>query len=112
LKRWRQNERRREHNKSVRTAARTAVRRARAAIASGNAEAAQAEIRAASGVLGRASKGNVIHRNAVARHKSRLMRHLNQLGAPAPAAAPKRGRKTTTRTAAKKAPAKRARKAT
>ncbi len=105
LKRWRQNERHAARNKTVRTAGRTAVKKARTAIADGDPEAARAAVLAAASVLDRASKGNVVHKNAVARHKSRLMRHLNTIGA-APAAEPKKARKASTKTAAKKTTAK------
>jgi small subunit ribosomal protein S20 len=105
LKRWRQNERHRARNKPVRTAARTAVRGAREALEAGGEEAVSA-IQAASSVLDRAAKHNVIHRNAASRHKSRLMRALNRLGA-APSEAPKRARKTAAKKTARKAPAKR-----
>lgn len=107
LKRWRQNELRRERNKPVRTAARTAARQAHAVIATGTADEAQAAIREATGILDRAAKRRVIHANAASRHKSRLMRQLNRLtgGVAAPAEAPKRARKpaakTTTKAAAK-----------
>jgi len=85
LKRWRQNERHRERNKSVRTSARTAVKRTRTAIAANDGSAPDA-LRQAMSVLDRAAKRRVIHPNAAARHKSRLMRHLNEAAAPAPAA--------------------------
>jgi small subunit ribosomal protein S20 len=108
LKRWRQNERHRARNKPVRTSARTAVRKTRAAIADGGGEDAAAALREAASVLDRAAKRNVIHRNTAARHKSRLMRALNRLSTePAPAAA-KRARKSPAKKTAKKAPAKRA----
>lgn len=78
LKRWRQNEAHRERNKSVRTRARTAVKKARSLADAGPSDEAQEAIREASSILDRAAKGNVVHPNAVARHKSRLMRHLNK----------------------------------
>jgi small subunit ribosomal protein S20 len=78
FKRWRQADAAAERNKAVRSAARTAVKSARTAIASGVAEDAQAAVRAAEGILDRAAKRRVIHRNAASRHKSRLMRHANQ----------------------------------
>ena len=106
LKRWRQNERRRARNKPVRTAARTAVRGARATIAGGG-DGAMSAIQGAASVLDRAAKHNVIHRNAAARHKSRLMKAMNRIGA-APSEAPKRARKTAAKKTARKAPAKRA----
>lgn len=78
LKRWRQNEAHHERNKSVRTRARTAVKKARSLADAGPSDEAQEAIREASSILDRAAKGNVVHPNAVARHKSRLMRHLNK----------------------------------
>jgi len=106
LKRLRQNERHRERNKAVRTSARTSVKKARTAIDGGDADEARAAIAEASSILDRASKGNVVHRNAVARHKSRLMKRLNRAGAPA-AEAPKKARKST-KTATRKTASKRA----
>lgn len=101
LKRWRQNEVHRERNKPVRTAARTAVKKARVAIAAGNTDEAAAAIKEASSILDRAAKRNVIHKNAASRQKSRMMRHLNEADAPATAEAPKKARKTTTKAATK-----------
>jgi small subunit ribosomal protein S20 len=108
LKRWRQNLRHRERNKAVRTSARTAVKKARDVIAAADADEARVAIAEASSILDRASKGNVVHRNAVARHKSRLMRRLNAATGPAAAEEPKKARKTTktAKTAAKKTAAK------
>jgi small subunit ribosomal protein S20 len=111
LKRWRQNEAHRERNKPVRTGARTAVKKARSLIAAGGGDEAAAAIREAASILDRAAKRNVIHPNAASRQKSRLMRHLNATaGGVKTEEAPKKGRKTaaktTTKAAAKKAPAK------
>ena len=107
LKRWRQNEARRERNKPVRTAARTAARKAHAIIAGGTGDEAQAAIREAAGILDRAAKRRVIHPNAASRHKSRMMKQLNKAAAPAQAeaAAPKKVRKTAARVPAPKATA-------
>lgn len=98
LKRWRQNEAHRERNKGVRAGARTAVRKAHSAI-EGGSDDAQAAIREAASILDRASKGNVVHKNAVARHKSRMMRHANKLAgaATAVAEAPKKTRRAPTK---------------
>ena len=103
LKRWRQNEAHRERNKPVRTGARSSVRKAQSAI-DGGGDDAKAAISEAASILDRAAKRRVIHPNAASRHKSRLMKHLNQATASpgASEAAPKRARKATTgRTAAK-----------
>jgi small subunit ribosomal protein S20 len=109
LKRWRQDEAHRARNRPVRTAARTAVKKAQTSVDAGRRSDAEAAIREAASVLDRAAKRRVIHHNAAARHKSRLMRHLNRVGAPQiePAAAPKRARQTAAKPAAKpRAPAK------
>lgn len=105
LKRWRQNETHRERNKPARTEARTASRKAHAAIASGPADEAQAAIREAAGILDRAAKRRVIHKNAASRHKSRMMLHLNKVGGAAagPADAPKKPRKAAAKAGAKTA---------
>ena len=107
LKRWRQNIKHRERNKTVRTSARTAVKSAREAIAGGDHDASVVAIAEASSILDRASKSNVVHKNAVARHKSRLAIRLNKIDHPKDEE-PKKARKTTktTKTAAKKSTAK------
>ncbi len=102
LKRWRQADAASERNKAVRSEARTAVKSARVAIASGGADEAQAAVRAAEGILDRAAKRRVIHKNAASRHKSRLMRHANQAaGGVVVTETPKKAKK-----AAAKAPPK------
>jgi small subunit ribosomal protein S20 len=108
LKRWRQADAASERNKSVRSEARTAVKSARTAIASGVVDDAQAAVREAASILDRAAKRRVIHKNAASRHKSRMMKHANQAaGGMAQVEAPKKARKTAAKPAAKaKAPAK------
>ena len=108
LKRWRQNEAHRERNKPVRTAARTAVKKARTAISAGPGDEATAAIQQASSILDRAAKRGIIHRNAASRQKSRMMRHLNEAGsaAAAPEDAPKRPRARAAGTGKAKAAAK------
>jgi small subunit ribosomal protein S20 len=110
LKRWRQNEAHHERNKGVRTAARSAVKKAHAAIEASPADDAQAAIREAAGILDRASKGNVVHRNAVARHKSRMMKHLNKASGAGAATteAPAKAHKAPAKKAATAAPKSRA----
>lgn len=102
LKRWRQNERRRDRNKGVRSASRSAVKAAHARITE-SPDDAQTAIAEAASIIDRAAKGSVLHRNAAARHKSRMMRHANKVaGGPTTAEAPKRARKTTSKTVARK----------
>jgi len=71
-KRARQNEQRRVHNASLRSRMRTAVKRVRKAIAEGNKEAAQAELRSASSLLDSTAGKGIVHKNMAARNKSRL----------------------------------------
>ena len=71
-KRLRQNEKRRQRNKSVRTALRTELRKVREAVTAGDADATELAFRAAVKRLDRAAANKIIHRNAAARLKSRL----------------------------------------
>ncbi|GIL09133.1 MAG: 30S ribosomal protein S20 [Chloroflexota bacterium] len=79
LKRIRQNEKRRLHNRMYRTRTRTFVKRARVAMRSGTpAEAAEATRQAIRDLDMAASRG-VIHPRNAARRKSRLMKQLHAL---------------------------------
>jgi small subunit ribosomal protein S20 len=80
-KRIRQAAKRAARNKPFRTEARTFVKRAEVAIASGDAEAAEAATLHAVSVLDRVANKGVIHRNNAARRKSRLMAKYNALAA-------------------------------
>ncbi len=73
----RQSLKRRLRNRIVRSASRTLVKKAEAAIASGDPEASRLAVRAALGNLDRAAKKGVIHANAAARRKSRLVLKYN-----------------------------------
>lgn len=77
LKHIKTSERRRLRNRAVKSAARTFVRRARTAIASG-ADETQASVAAAIQALDKAAQKGVIHRNNAARRKSRLVKLLQQ----------------------------------
>jgi len=74
-KRMRQEQKRRLHNRSIKSLVKTQITIARQAIAT-DAEAEEA-VRAAVSELDRAAKQGVIHRNNAARRKSRLMKQLN-----------------------------------
>ncbi len=78
LKRIRSNNRKRLRNKIIRTRTRTAVREARETTTPD--EAGRATLAAVS-ALDRAAQKGVIHRNAAARRKSRLMKRQNQAAA-------------------------------
>jgi small subunit ribosomal protein S20 len=75
IKRNLQNEKRRLRNRTVRGAARAAVRNARAAILAGDTSSKEAVLAAISRLDKAAEKG-VIHKNNAARRKSRLMKAL------------------------------------
>ena len=79
LKRIRQNEKRRINNRTFRNRARTLVKQARTAIASGNYEEAQEATRIAVRDLDKAASRGVIHPKNAARRKSRLMQQLAKL---------------------------------
>jgi len=74
-KRMRQEQKRRLHNRSIKSQVKTQITKARQAIAS--EVDAEAAVRAAVSELDRAAKKGVIHRNNAARRKSRLMKQLN-----------------------------------
>ena len=79
IKRIRQNEKRRLHNRAFRNRARTLVKKAREAIASGDVEEAQkATLRATRDLDKLASRG-VVHKRNAARRKSRLTKQLMAL---------------------------------
>ena len=71
-KRARQSEVRRNHNASLRSRMRTAVKRVRKAIADGDKEAAQRELRSAASMLDSTAGKGIVHKNMAARNKSRL----------------------------------------
>ena len=74
-------ERRRVRNRPFRSAARTLVKKAELAIASGDQAAAQQAVLQATSTLDRVCSKGVIHPNNAARRKSRLMKKYNALGA-------------------------------
>ena len=74
-KRMRQEQKRRLHNRSIKSLVKTQITKARQAIAA-DADA-EAAVRDAVSDLDRAAKKGVIHRNNAARRKSRLMKQLN-----------------------------------
>ena len=74
-KRMRQEQKRRLHNRSIKSLVKTQITKARHAIAVDTD--AEAAVRAAVSELDRAAKKGVIHRNNAARRKSRLMKQLN-----------------------------------
>ena len=73
IKRNKQNEKARLRNKAVRSELRTRVKRAESAVGTENADAA---VRTAVSKIDKAATIGVIHKNAAARKKSRLMKRL------------------------------------
>jgi small subunit ribosomal protein S20 len=84
IKRNRQNVKRNERNKAVRSELKTRIKRAIGAAEQGEENAADAARLAVKRLDKAASKG-IIHKNAAARRKSRLQKRLNRAGAPAAA---------------------------
>jgi small subunit ribosomal protein S20 len=74
-KRMRQEQKRRLHNRSIKSLVKTQITKARQAIDA--EEDAETAVRAAVSELDRAAKKGVIHPNNAARRKSRLMKQLN-----------------------------------
>ena len=72
-KRNRQNERRHERNKAVRSELKTRVKRAQDGIAEG-ADDADERVRAAQKRLAKAGEKGIVHKNQASRRISRLMR--------------------------------------
>jgi small subunit ribosomal protein S20 len=71
-KRVRQNERRRKINRSNRTRVRTAIKNLRSALTSGDAATVKELLPQTVSTIDKAVQKGVLHKNAAARHKSRL----------------------------------------
>lgn len=81
IKRVLVNDKNRAHNATVKSAMRTTVKNAEAALAGDNVEAAKEALLLASKKLDKAASKGLIHKNAAARKKSRLAKRLNSLNA-------------------------------
>jgi len=77
-KRVRQNEKRRAHNREIRSTMRTAVKTAQAAIEEKSVDSFPAVISEAQSKLGKAAKRNIIKKNKASRTQSRLMKAANK----------------------------------
>lgn len=75
-KRLRQDKVRRAHNRSVKSAVKTQVKKVKAAVDSGDIETAEKEYVLAAKKLDQAGANNVIHKNTAARYKSRLQKRI------------------------------------
>jgi small subunit ribosomal protein S20 len=79
IKRNRQNEKRRQRNKTVRSELKTRIKAAQTATEASEGDAAD-KARLAQKRLGKAAAKGTIHRNAAARRTSRLMRSASRSG--------------------------------
>lgn len=77
-KRVRADEKRRLHNKSIRSLCKTNITKAEKLIFSGELEAAREAVAEAISSLDKAAEKGVIERNNAARRKARLMKKLNE----------------------------------
>lgn len=71
-KRARQADKQREHNTSLRSELRTAIKRVAKAVEAGDKAAAVAVFQASASVVDSIADKKIIHKNKAARHKSRL----------------------------------------
>jgi small subunit ribosomal protein S20 len=78
-KRARQSEATRVRNASLKSALRTAVKKVRKVIASGDKAAAAKELSAAQAVIDRIADKKIVHRNLASRTKSRLSQSIKAM---------------------------------
>ena len=81
IKRVKINDKKRAQNITVKSAMRTSVKKVEAAIVLNDATAATTTFADASSQLDKAASKGLIHKNAAARKKSRLMKKMNSLNA-------------------------------
>ena len=85
IKRNKQNDKRAEKNKAVRTSLKTSTKKARTAVASGDGEAATVQVLETSRQLDKAASKGIVHKRTAARRKSRLAKAANKVTAAAAA---------------------------
>jgi len=78
-KRARQAEVARQHNAGQKSALRTAIKKVRKAIATGDKAAATAQLKASQAVIDRIADKKIVHKNAASRTKSRLAHAIKAL---------------------------------
>lgn len=81
IKRVKTNEKKNAHNNTIKSDMRTSVKKAEAAIVNNDATSAASTYTEAARKLDKAAAKGLIHKNAVARKKSRLMKKMNSLNA-------------------------------
>jgi len=80
IKNQRKNRRRNLINRSRRSSLRTGLKKMRRLIETKDVKAAKTAVVETIATIDRAVRKGILHRNAAARHKSRLMRHVNEMG--------------------------------
>ncbi|CUT18183.1 MULTISPECIES: 30S ribosomal protein S20 [Candidatus Ichthyocystis] len=75
-----QSEKRRQRNASLRSSFRTALKKVRVAIGSGNADEALLVFNSAASVIDKICSKGIIHPNRASRCKSRLIHRIKSLG--------------------------------
>jgi small subunit ribosomal protein S20 len=78
IKRNRQNEERRQRNRSTRSALKTRIKRFDESVASGDPSAAEEAYREAASALDKAAAKGVLHKNTASNKKSRLAKRLQR----------------------------------
>ena len=78
-KRVRQNEKRRNVNRSNKSKLRTQIKKLRAALGTSDAAQSQGLLIPTVSLIDKAVNKGILHRNTAARHKSRLTSHTNNL---------------------------------
>ena len=77
-KRILQNNKRRDNNRSARSAMRSTLKSARAEIQAGNASSEKGQVQDAIRALARAGQNGLLHKRAASRRISRLMKAANK----------------------------------
>jgi small subunit ribosomal protein S20 len=83
IKDLRRTARRSEYNRAAKGKLRSHLKRVRIALRENQGQASTQAMAAATPVIDRATSKKILHKNAAARQKSRLMRQLNRLAKPA-----------------------------
>jgi small subunit ribosomal protein S20 len=81
LKANRQNIKRREHNRQMRSRLRTALKSIRASLDAKDLSGAKAALRATVSIVDKMATKGIIHRNTAGRYKSRLGAHVSKASA-------------------------------
>ena len=86
LKANRQNIRRREHNRQMRSKLRTALKAIRASLDAKDVSGAQAALSETVSIVDKMATKGIIHRNTAGRYKSRLASRMSKTGTARPSA--------------------------